>query len=464
MVKDRLRICCISFKFSPIIGGAEARTEKQARQLQALGHDVTIVTLRHNKQWQHTEQFDGLPVIRAGGIYMRGGKLRIGKFGHLLIMLSLFLTLWRLRHRYDVMHVFQLTPIAVVATLIGKITRKPVVISISSAGPSQEQQKWLRQGTMLMTDTLTNTDFLKVYDATSWEVEEGNITYLPKVTFGGQAILNYLRNSNAFYHILSTRSYSYLTSHGFRAKQIVHIPGGVDTEKFQPAPEQQLTFAKAERTIICVARLDYPKGIDVLLHAWGRMMHDTGSRDRFRADLKPRLHLVGDGIFRPQLERIAAELGIQDTVVFLGQRTDTVELLQQSWGFVLPSRWEGMPNALLEAMACGLPCIATRVSGSEDIISEGCNGLLVEPEQPAEMALALRRIIEDSELAQRLGKEGRRRVVSDYQLTKLAEQSLELYRRLLKGWVSRQKYSAHPLLPSAPGYTPPVAANRRNDD
>jgi len=463
MVKDRLRICCISFKFSPIIGGAEARTEKQARQLQALGHDVTIVTLRHNKQWQHTEQLDGLPVIRVGGIYKRGGKLRIGKFGHLLIMLALFLTLWRLRHRYDVIHVFQLTPIAVVATLIGKITRKPVVISISSAGPSQEQQKRLRQGTMLMTDTLTNTDFLKVYDATSWEVEEGNVTYLPKVTFGGQSILNYLRKSNAFYHILSTRSYSYLTSHGFRAKQIVHIPGGVDTEKFRPAQEQRLDLAKPERTIICVARLDFPKGIDVLLHAWGRMMHDR-YRAEWLADLKPRLHLVGDGIFRPQMERIAAELGIQDTVVFLGQRTDTIELLQQSWGFVLPSRWEGMPNALLEAMACGLPCIATRVSGSEDIISEGCNGLLVEPEQPAEMALALRRIIEDSELAQRLGKEGRRRVVSDYQLTKLAEQSLELYRRLLKGWVSLQKYSTHPLLPSAPGYTPPAAANRRNDD
>ena len=317
MVKDHLRICCISFKFSPIIGGAEARTEKQARQLQALGHDVTIVTLRHNKQWQHTEQFDGLPVIRVGGIYKRGGKLRIGKFGHLLIMLALFLTLWRLRHRYDVLHIFQLTPIAVVATLIGKITRKPVVISISSAGPSQEQQKRLRQGTMLMTDTLTNTDFLKVYDATSWEVEEGNITYLPKVTFGGQAILNYLRKSNAFYHILSTRSYSYLTSHGFRAEQIVHIPGGVDTEKFRPAQEQRLDLANPERTIICVARLDFPKGIDVLLHAWGRMMHDS-YRAEWLADLKPRLHLVGDGIFRPQMEGIAAELGIQDTVVFLG--------------------------------------------------------------------------------------------------------------------------------------------------
>jgi len=92
-----------------------------------------------------------------------------------------------------------------------------------------------------------------------------------------------------------------------------------------------------------------------------------------------------------------------------------------------------MPNALLEAMACGLPCVATRVSGSEDIISDGVNGLLVEPEQPAELAQALRRSIEDAELAQRLGREGRATVVRDYQLTTIVEQCLELYRRLLAG-------------------------------
>src|SRR5205823_4031015 len=120
--------------------------------------------------------------------------------------------------------------------------------------------------------------------------------------------------------------------------------------------------------------------------AWGRMMQ---APTEWRADLKPRLRLVGDGIFMPQMKRIVAELGIQDSVEFLGLRADVVDLLQQSWGFVLPSRWEGMPNALLEAMACGLPCVATRVSGSEDIISDGVNGLLVEPEQPAEMALML---------------------------------------------------------------------------
>ena len=151
----------------------------------------------------------------------------------------------------------------------------------------------------------------------------------------------------------------------------------------------------------------------------------------WRMHLKPRLRLVGTGRLRPQLECIVAELNIQDSVEFLGLRLDVVDVLQQSWGFVLPSRNEGMPNALLEAMACGLPCIATRVSGSEDVIADGFNGILVASEQPAEMACALRRLIEDTELAQCLGREGRATVVREYQLTHIIQRCLDLYRRLL---------------------------------
>src|SRR5260370_24515814 len=281
-------------------------------------------------------------------------------------------------------------------------------------------------GAMLMADTLSETYFMKV-EFKDWEVCEGDIGHLPRLPLG-KAMLNFLRKSNAFYQILSTRSYSYLTSHGFRAEQIVHIPGSVDTERVQPAPERRPDPARPERDIICVARLDYAKGVDGLLHAWGRMIREPAE---WRAHLKPRLHLVGKGVCGAQMERIVAALGIQDSVEFLGSRADVVDLLQQSWGFVMPSRWEGMPNALLEAMACGLPCVATRVSGSEDIIADGVNGLLVEPEQPAEMAQALRRIIEDPDLTQRLGQEGRTSVVRDYQLISVVKQCLEVYRCLL---------------------------------
>jgi glycosyltransferase involved in cell wall biosynthesis len=426
-VENRMRICFVSLQFSPCVGGSQVRAEKQARQLQALGHEVTVLTLRLERGWKRAEILDGLSVVRVGGIYKHGGQLRIGRLGHFPVDIGMFLALWRLRHSHDVIHVFQVTPLAAVATLVGKLTQKPVIISVQNSGPSKLQKKQLEQGAVMMADTLTETSFLNL-EFNDWVAETDDITALPQTALAGSAILNFLRKSKAYYQVLSNRGYDSLISHGFRAEQIVHISGSVDTEKFRPLLERMPDQMRSERDIICVARLEYGKGVDVLLHAWGRMLHAPAE---WRAHLNLRLRLVGEGVLRPRMERIVAELGIADSVEFLGLRRDVVELLQQSWGFVLPSRWEGMPNALLEAMACGLPCVATRVSGSEDIISDNINGLLVEPEQPAEMAQALRRIIEDIGLAQRLGQEGRATVARHYQLSAIVEQCLQLYRCLL---------------------------------
>ena len=411
--------------FSPIVGGAEVRAEKQARRLQALGHDVIVVTLRHNRRWKRTETLSGLSVIRAGGIYKRGGLLRTGRLGHLPIFVTVFLALWRERRSYDVIHAFQLSPAAAFA---GKLLHKPVVLSVQNTGPNERERQLLDYGARLMADTLTETSFLTV-DTKDWVAGAGDLDHFPQLALGN-LMLRLLSKSGAVYQILSTRSRPYLTSHGFPASQIVHIPGSVDTERFQPAPERRPDPAQPERDIICVARLDYRKGVDVLLHAWGRMMREPAE---WRAHLKPRLCLVGEGKLRPQMERIVTELAIQDSVEFLGPRKDVVDLLQQCWCFVLPSRWEGMSNALLEAMACGLPCVATRVSGSEDVITDGVNALMVEPEQPVLLAQALRRIVEDAGLAQRLGWEARATVVRDYQVTTVVEQCLDLYQRLLAG-------------------------------
>ncbi len=425
-MKEQLRVCFVSFMFSPSVGGAQIRAEKQARQLQALGHDVMVITLRLERSWARTTKLNGLPVVRVGGIYRRDGSLRIGRLGIWATSIGLFLELWRLHHRYDVIHAFQVTPLAAVAALIGKITRKPVIISSQSAGSTEEGQQGTqpKSEVMLMADTLTDTSFLKIDPSKAW-VGAGDINNLLQNTLGGRMLLNFLRRSNAFYQVLSTRSQAYLISWGFRREQVVYIPGSVDTEKFRPAPERRPDPHRPERNIICVARLEYSKGIDVLLHAWKRMMLTSAE---WQAQLEPRLLLVGDGVLQPQLKRMVIELNIQDNVEFLGLRTDIIDLLQQSWGYVLPSRGEGMPNALLEAMACGLPCIATRVSGSEDILVDGVNGLLVESEQPVELAHALRHLVEDADLAQRLAEEGRATVVRNYQLTCIVEQLLDLYR------------------------------------
>ncbi len=402
---------------------------------------MTVITLRLERGWEKTTKLNGLPVVRVGGIYRRDGSLRIGRLGIWAISIGLFLELWRLHHRYDVIHAFQVTPLAAMAALIGKITRKPVIISSQSAGSTEEGQQGIqpKSEVMLMADTLTDTSFLKIDPSKAW-IGAGDINNLLQNTLGGHILLNFLRRSNAFYQVLSTRSQSYLISWGFRREQVVYIPGSVDTEKFRPAPERRPDPHRPERTIICVARLEYSKGIDVLLHAWKRMMLASAE---WQAQLEPRLLLVGDGVLQPQLKRMVMELNIQDSVEFLGLRTDIIDLLQQSWGYVLPSRGEGMPNALLEAMACGLPCIATRVSGSEDILVDGVNGLLVESEQPVELAHALRRLVEDADLAQRLAEEGRATVVRNYQLTRIVEQLLDLYRSLLSNGQNKKLDRVH---------------------
>ena len=395
-----------------------------------------VVTLRQEKQWRRAETVDGLPLIRVGHIYNRHGVLRIGRLGHIVTDAAMFLTLLRLRHRYDVLHVCQIGTLAAAAALVGKLTHKPVVVSVPTTGPEKKQQE-----AVLMADLLPlAASELKV---DFHEAVAGDIAYLAQRDVGGKMMMNLLKRSDAWYQVLSCRTSSYLTALGFPVERMVYIPNGIDTNLFRPEPQWQPNPALPERQIICVSRLHYAKGIDILLHAWSRMMN---APPEWRTHVKPKLSIVGDGELRPQLERIAAALGIQDSVEFLGLRKDIVELLQRAWGFVLPSRWEGMPNALLEAMACGLPCVATRVSGSEDIVIPGVNALMVEPEEPVQMAQALRLVIENTDLAQRLRQEARATTLREYQIGSIVERCLNLYRCLLseqdsdrEGCVARKK-------------------------
>lgn len=424
----RPRVCVISYKFAPVVGGAEKRAEKHARQLQAFGYEASILTLRLHRSWKRKEVLDGLPVLRIGGIYRPNGWLRLGKFARLPSDILIAWKLWQLRHSYDLLHVCQVGSHACVATLMGQLLHKPVVISSQSSGPSEEQRQRLRVNSSLLADTLTDADFLHV-DFMDYAFSGNDLTSLPQVAVGGQCMVRYLLNSRAVFQVLSSRSQAQLLALGFPADRVVQISGSVDAAKFVPRPELRPAPLSLERPILCVSRMDYCKGIDVLLHAWSRMLQSLAASS---SSLRPRLLLVGDGHLRPQMEQIAEALGIQNSVDFLGLRQDVLRLLQQAWGFVLPSRWEGMPNALLEAMSCALPCVATRVSGSEDIIDSEVNGLLVPSEQPAELAAALLRIVVDAELATRLARAARETVVEHYQLPSIVERCLELYQRLLK--------------------------------
>lgn len=180
---------------------------------------------------------------------------------------------------------------------------------------------------------------------------------------------------------------------------------GVDPEVFdvRPAPDGDIF------DILCTARLVPAKGLSILLLAAVDLIH---------AGRRVHLHLVGDGPARKSLDKTAFELGIADNVTFYGTinqiRLQSILLVADV--FVLPSFAEGVPVVLMEAMAKEIPCISTYVAGVPELIESGVSGLLVFPSDPELLVKARTNLMDDHELALRLGKTGRRKIIECYNL------------------------------------------------
>jgi GalNAc-alpha-(1->4)-GalNAc-alpha-(1->3)-diNAcBac-PP-undecaprenol alpha-1,4-N-acetyl-D-galactosaminyltransferase len=174
------------------------------------------------------------------------------------------------------------------------------------------------------------------------------------------------------------------------ASRVAVIPNAVGSPAAPlPPPEQR------QARILGVGRLSPEKGFDLLIQAFARI-------SPWYPDWT--LQIVGDGPQRAVLADLADSLGIRDRVQLVGWMDQPERALLAAGAFVLPSRYEGFPNALLEAMACGLPCIATACdSGPAEIIRHGVDGLLVPPQDVDALAEALRRLVSDDAQRARLG-------------------------------------------------------------
>jgi glycosyltransferase involved in cell wall biosynthesis len=410
-------------QFLPAVGGTEVTTLREAKALQACGLPVQVLTLRLNPQWPRTEQMEGVPVRRIGGFFWRG-RLRM-RFGVTWLAEALvWRELVRMRHAYDVVHVRQLGRLARPAVLASLVTGKPLVVRIASA-PAPQGHDVSHLGAALDGESpATPQVHLKARGLTP---DTGDVGILRRVQYLAPLTLRLLRATQVTCHALSTHIREYLIASGFDEHQIVQLPNGVDTTRYQ-----EVAAGNAHRrpvapgeilTIVCPARLSHQKGQDVLLHAWHTVQERVPTA---------RLILAGVGPPRSQLERLANDLGIADTVEFAGLVGDTRALFATAHGVVLPSRYEGMSNALLEAMAAGMPCVATRVSGSEDVIVDGTSGLLVPPEDPVALASALVAILTDHERASSLGREARARVVRAFDQRLVVDEFIRLYSSLLQ--------------------------------
>jgi sugar transferase (PEP-CTERM/EpsH1 system associated) len=242
---------------------------------------------------------------------------------------------------------------------------------------------------------------------------------------------------------LSAHSERYLVDQvGVPPRKVTRIVNGVDAERFHPAgrplpvgaappgdkdPLPEAGFPPDAVVIGTVLRMEAVKDPMNLARAF------VAALER-RPDLRPRLRvvMVGNGRLYDEVRAYLRDTGAEGLARLLGHRDDTPEILRGLDLFVLPSRAEGISNTILEAMATGLPVVATRVGGNPDLVVEGETGTLVPPEDPTALAEAILAYAADPALRQRHGARARQLVEQRYTLDRMVERYLDVYDSILR--------------------------------
>ena len=211
-------------------------------------------------------------------------------------------------------------------------------------------------------------------------------------------------------------------------EKVIVVPNGVDPSRFEVSEADgkrvraELGIAENEILVGAVGRLVEPKALHVMIEAVSKLAETTPN---------VRLALVGDGPLKDDLVRCASDLGVSERVLFAGVRMDVPAVLAALDVFAMSSNREGLPVVLLEAMAAGKPIVATKVGGIPEVVADHKEALLAAPNNPSELAAAMGELIADRGLREQLGRQARRKVVSQYSVAASVRRLEEVYQDLL---------------------------------
>ena len=215
----------------------------------------------------------------------------------------------------------------------------------------------------------------------------------------------------------------------FKKNDVTLIRSGIDIKQFCDLPNDRISLRgklglDQDTPVIAMVACFKPQKAPLDFVRVAKKVLDERSDALF--------YLVGDGELRPQLEKLIEELNLRDKVVLLGWRKDIPEIMYSIDLLVLTSRWEGLPRVLPQAMAAGLPVVATDVNGSPEAIRNGLNGYLVPPGDLEGMANKIVYLLNNPEKARVMGKRGRE-LVDEFDIWKMVKQQEVLYRNLSAG-------------------------------
>lgn len=374
--------------YYPVIGGAQSQVHRLSKVLQA--HDWSVQVLTRQHSYAHpqglpaSDMMEGTPIVR---LYSRGGTM----LGSLFYLIG---GLWYLLRygRRSIYHAHDIGASGWLAVAAGRLLGGRSIIKLRTGCYAYRQLLTSRRGRWPFLTLLRLADRVVVVNS---EVEE------------------------------------LMAELGIPAKRVVRIPNTVDINQFSfISPEEKLktrlklNLAVDETIVLYVGRLEQLKGVDILLQAWAGLPENIRGRAR--------LLLVGDGPERERLLALKRSLEIDPSVDLLGERQNVLDYYHAADIFVLPSRTEGLSNALLEAMACGLPAIASDVGGAVDLIQPGQNGILFKSEEQADLARHLIELLKTPDLWQPMGLRARDSVIQYANLPLVLERLQWVYQDLLR--------------------------------
>lgn len=368
-----MKILMISHEYPPVGGGGANACMYLAKEYAMHGHHVTIVTVNYQQSMPNEEQNGNIRIIRLNVKRKKKEHCSFQEMFHFLCKAWPAIRKLQGQEKYDVCQIFFGIPSGPLGYLLKKKYHVPYIIRFGGGDIPGFQER-----------------FTKVYRVI------------------GPFLKIIWRNADVL--VANSRGLKELALDFYDKKDIQIIPNGVDTEVFYPGKRQKHDTIQ----VLFVSRLIERKGLQYILPEWRQIERKTGKQIH--------LTIVGDGPYRETLEKITLENHLTDVVSFEGQK-DKSEILhyyQEADLFILPSKKEGMPNVVLEAMAVGLPIIMTPCQGSEELVHE--NGEIVEISQFVD---AIIRFCQNDELRDRQGLESRRRAEQEFSWKSTAEAYLQ---------------------------------------
>lgn len=356
-----MKILAISHEFPPIGGGGANACYFLTKGFVERGHEVTLITANYQGM-PEKEVMNGVQIMRVNSLRKHKEHCSFKEMLSYLFKAYPVAKKMQKENRYDICLIFFGIPSGPIGYMLKKKYKLPYVIRFGGGDVPGFQER-----------------FTKVYKLIA------------------PAIKMIWKKADA--RIANSQGLKDMALKFYDKKSFDIIPNGVDTEVFYPIEKAD----SDEFKILFVSRLIERKGLQFIIPQLQKIQDST--------EKKVKLVVVGDGPYREQLETITREYKVADMVEFVGQKNkkEIVPFYQNADLFILPSAKEGMPNVVLEAMACGLPIIMTPCEGSKELVQD--NGYIL---LTSEMGEKIRQLLRNKEMLQKLGHNSRRIVEEQF--------------------------------------------------